>query len=935
MTGFVKQEDIFSATNGGLDVILSYYPQADICVRQKNKKFKIRGTEKTASTTLKQLPDGNWVVTDFGGDSKPRNCIAIVMLEENCDFKKACDIIASRFNILPAELAKELLKPTISQRDAIPEEEDGVWSFETKEFTEKELATLFADKIRADVAADNLKITCKKYHLHSLTSYTVIKNRKAFTIASTEDYPIFMFDEGKWKKIYQPKAFEKDRRFIYYGKRDNDFLHGYEQCLKAHGDLNKDDLDYDSADEDEKSESRKEKKLPEIILCTGGSDALNVAALGYQVVWGNSETAKLHPSKYTELQRMCEKFCNLPDLDKTGQREAHELAMTWLDIHTIDLPEELKEKKDFRGNTCKDVRDYFRFWGRKAFADLVKISLPYRFWDVIPEYNRKGEFTGYGYAFNNTQCYNFLQRNGFYRFKSNNTKEGYIYIRIEGNIVTEIDPNEVKNFINNFLKDRKSDIKLRNTFYRSTQLGSNSLSNIDLKEIDFTDFDKTSQFIFLQNRTWLITKDGIQDFRPGEIDKHVWAEEVIKHNVKLQESPFHIYQLPTGEYDIEIKNTSCMFFRYLMNASRVHWREEIEKRLLEMSLEKREEYMKKYQWAIDGSLLTQEEIMEQKQHLVNKIYSLGYVLHRYRDPSRPWALYAMDWKVSDEGESHGGSGKSLAMKAPREFMKHLTLDGRQPGLTDNKHIYEQVTPHTDYILIDDCNQYLKFDFFFAPLTGDLTVNPKNNKQFTIPFPDVPKFALSSNFSLRNIDPSTERRLLYSVFSDWYHFNSNNEYHESRSPRDEFGKNLFTDFNEDDWNNFINFMANCLRYYMMFEKIDPPMENVTKRNLQTVMGMTFLSWADVYFSEESGNLDKLVEKPAALKSFLEENKTQWTTQKFSEALKAWAKYRGYILNPDGLKNTAGRIVRKPHGKTVEMIYIQTKTELTEEKSDVPF
>jgi len=291
--------------------------------------------------------------------------------------------------------------------------------------------------------------------------------------------------------------------------------------------------------------------------------------------------------------------------------------------------------------------------------------------------------------------------------------------------------------------------------------------------------------------------------------------------------------------------------------------------------------------------------------------------------------------VSDEGESHGGSGKSLALKAPRFFMKNLVLDGRNPKLTENAHIYEQVNHHTDYIMIDDCNQYLKFDFFFAPLTGDLTVNPKNNKQFTIPFENVPKFAMSSNFALRNVDPSTERRLLYSVFSDYYHYNKEGEYNESRSPKDEFGKNLFLDFNDDDWNNFINFMAQCLRYYMMFEKIEPPMENVTKRNLQTIMGMSFLNWADVYFSEESGNLDKLIEKPAASKSFFEETKSQGTVQKFTASIKAWAKYRGYILNPIELQNAQGRIVRKPNDKSVEMIYIQTKKEITKEEGTDAF
>ena len=52
---YVKDTDIFEATNGGLDIITSYYPNAADVIDKSTKQFKVRGTEKTASASLKKL----------------------------------------------------------------------------------------------------------------------------------------------------------------------------------------------------------------------------------------------------------------------------------------------------------------------------------------------------------------------------------------------------------------------------------------------------------------------------------------------------------------------------------------------------------------------------------------------------------------------------------------------------------------------------------------------------------------------------------------------------------------------------------------------------------------------------------------------------------------------------------------------------------------
>jgi hypothetical protein len=914
---FIEQQEILNKTNGGLDIILTCYPQASEALKSNRKEFKIRENERTPSAKLKQLQDGNWVVTDFGDDSTPRNGIQIYMKEHEISYREAVVKLAGMYGV--GGINPEINKPGFEKRSAAADEKEGETYFDIKdEITEAELAEL-GPLVTKEV--------CSKYNVYSLNSFTYIKNREAQITSSNENYPIFMVDHGEFKKIYQPKNPDKAYRFRYTGTRPKDYVNGLKQVRKAYDDLNE-DYDPESPDKDKK----KMQKLTEIILASGERDALNVAGFGYNVIWLNSETATVDPKLYGELTKMAEHIYNIPDIDSTGRRQAVKIGLQYLDIRTIWLPQKLREYHDHRGKPRKDFRDYVEIWPRiEDFKKLMRVAMPMRFWDEQPADG------GIKYFFNNEQAYSFLQGNGFYQFENKNVRDGMMFIHMNNNIIRQVEAEDCRKFVQNFMKERYLPIPLRNTVHRSNQLGESSLRGLDEIRLDFTDYDKESQYLFFVNRTWKVTGKGITELKPAEVDRYVWDEEVIQHKVSKQDPPFKItYDKEDNEFDIEILNTGSDFFKFLINASRIHWRAErlrADKTTSPAeagSPTRGRENQPSLRWNIASKALEYEEIWEQKQHLINKIFSIGYLLHRYKDPARPWCVFAMDNKITETGESHGRSGKSFCYRTLRYFMKSVTLNGRNPKLTENPHVYDRVTEHTDYVLIDDADQYLNFGFFFNALQGDLEVNPKNNQSYEIPFEHVPKFCITSNFTLRNIDPSTEGRILYTVFSDYYHVRTEGEdYTEDFTIRDDFGKNLFLDYDEAEWNNDFNFFAYCLQFYLSVPreiKLNPPMDNVTKRNLRTEMTEAFKSWADVYFDQNRGNCDKLIERDAAFKDFeAKSGQHKWKTNKFTKALKAWCKYTDYVskLNPEELRNSAGRIIRKVNNAAAEMIYVQTK------------
>lgn len=934
---YVKDTDIFDATNGGLDIILSYYPNASKVFHKAAKTFKIRESEKTASASLKQHSSGVWLVTDFGGDAVPRNGIQICALEESITYGKACELLGARYNIEGAKM--QVFTPAIEKRPLKADEKKGDYSFEYfKNFTHDDLKML-GPRVN--------EVYCREINLKKCSSFTYCKENEAIVTTATDEYPIFVFDFGEWQKIYQPMSFEKQYRFRYAGKKPTRHIWGLETIKKEFDRRKKkqEELQYEDYEEEEENKNKKKKKydprLDRIFVASGGSDGLNLRSFEHYAVWFNSESESLNFDEYKTLKIYAKEIFYLADLDKTGVRQALETGLKFLDIKLLWLPNKLKEYKDKRGNPCKDFKDYVeKFYDEKSvsfsngFNKLIANALPLQFWTEYTNAST-GKVT---YNLSNTRLYHFLSLLGFGRYETETNKEGYIYIKKEGSIIRILEVYQIENFVHQFLEERGMHPDLRDYVYRSPQLGDRSMAKLPNLKVDFTDADRETQYLFFTKRVWKITGSEIIEYRQGEVDKYVWEDKIIDFEIKQEDPHFKIFKDESGNLDITILNTENQFFNYLINTSRVHWKEELEEYFEGKPQKEADEYFVQNHFNIAGPNLSPDKTYEQKLHLINKMFSIGYLLHKYKNFGKPWAVFAMDNKVSDLGESHGGSGKSICYGFLQKILKRrVYLKGRDPKLTANDFIYHEVSEDTDYVLVDDATQYLNFDFFFSEITGSLKVNPKNGSPFEIPFEKSPKFVFTSNFALRNVDPSTARRLLITVFSDYYHGLNEEEYKQVRKVSDDFGgNNLFTDFDWKQWNHFYNFCAQCIQMYLATEeKLNPPMDNVTKRTLQAEMGDAFIGWADGYFGQLVQSpgvddsykyLDTDISKEESFEEFQKSTKqTKWTPAKFKKAIAAYCKWNGWILNPKHMHNSGARIIKTINGKSQEVLYISTVKE----------
>jgi len=267
------------------------------------------------------------------------------------------------------------------------------------------------------------------------------------------------------------------------------------------------------------------------------------------------------------------------------------------------------------------------------------------------------------------------------------------------------------------------------------------------------------------------------------------------------------------------------------------------------------------------------------------------------------------------GDSYGGNGKSLFGKTTAQILKTEYKNGRNPKLLDNPHVWDGVDETTELVWVDDCKAYFKFDYFFPLLTGDMDINPKNNKPYVLPYKLSPKFYFASNHALANIDGSTARRIFYIVFSDYYHpKDTDGVYKEEMSPGVKFKKNFYsTHWTADDWNNYYNLIARCIQFYLRHGKIDPPMQNVEKRNRLQEMGQAFFDWARTFFTHSNQiNMNCRVDRSEMTNScknaLASRDAAALTPNKFKKKLYAFCKYYNLELNPSMHCNTKdGRII----------------------------
>ena len=353
------------------------------------------------------------------------------------------------------------------------------------------------------------------------------------------------------------------------------------------------------------------------------------------------------------------------------------------------------------------------------------------------------------------QILEFLNENGFYNYRDSCEGAPFL-IKKEANILYCVSIDDLKRFMWDYVNSQEFEdaneksLVLDQLFNYPFNKQKIAVLKI-LESLVFIEDTKEYSFVYFLNGPILITKEGPSRIE-GRIPVHIWRSQIIKFCFEY----FRYPQVPQG----------C-FHDFLKNISRDR---------------------------ITGEL---------NEGHFNSLRSLiGYLLVTYKDKSCNPAVILRDIPKNDNPE--GSTGKGILYDALSKIRKTVIEDGKVQD-PDTRFVFSRVTLSTRILAFDDAKKNFPFERLFSAITEDLVVEEKNINKFVIPFEKSPKILITSNYPINGGGQSHDRRRFEFILSDYY----NNV----RTPKSEFGKIFFSEWDNNDWLNFYYTMFDCMSYFI--------------------------------------------------------------------------------------------------------------------------
>ena len=465
---------------------------------------------------------------------------------------------------------------------------------------------------------------------------------------------------------------------------------------------------------------------------------------------------------------------------------------------------------------------------------------------------------------------NFLQSNGYRFLITDEGRPGFV--KIDNGIISKQTEYDLRGFVMRYVMSSTKDDFVICTLTESlpSKMSASILALLEPLEVTAGEPEVYRQQFYFRNKQ--IAIDG-SEIKVEKLVGPVWRDNLIDRQFDREQIFKTIEPDGNGSYRVELTEAGkeCEFLQYIFHVSDM-WK---------------------------GQQKDADQLSQYYHHIVNKITCVGYLLRDYKDMNETRAVIAVDAAMSEVGTSKGRTGKSLIGKALSQFISQASING--PKLrSDDQYIFSNVSRTTKNIFIDDINLNFNIKELYQSLTGDLNVNIKQGARFVIPYDRAPKFLITSNNSITDVDDSTRARIIFMSYAPWY----SADY----TPVQEFGHLFFVGWDDRQWQLFDNLMCECVMYYMRsYDQgwqqvgkgaIEPPMEDISKRALRQTMGEQFLSWAELYYSIDGPNINRRKPRKEVYEAYLAEynlKSSMLSAHSFRKRLDAYCRFTGLHLN----------------------------------------
>ena len=146
---------------------------------------------------------------------------------------------------------------------------------------------------------------------------------------------------------------------------------------------------------------------------------------------------------------------------------------------------------------------------------------------------------------------------------------------------------------------------------------------------------------------------------------------------------------------------------------------------------------------------------------------------------------------------------------------------------------------------------------------------KNKDAIKLNVHDSPKILLSTNYAIKGEGNSHDRRRHELEIAQYYG--------KKLTPTDEFGRELFDEWDLEDFNRFDNYMVECLQKYLKEGLVKQNAKNIKLRRFIAETSMEFYEWV-----QENDNfpINKRNDKKTYFDNFVEDYQDfkKWLTRK---------------------------------------------------------
>ena len=220
------------------------------------------------------------------------------------------------------------------------------------------------------------------------------------------------------------------------------------------------------------------------------------------------------------------------------------------------------------------------------------------------------------------------------------------------------------------------------------------------------------------------------------------------------------------------------------------------------------------------------------------------------------------------------------------------MDGKSFSF-DKSFAFQTVGLDTQVLTFDDVKERFDFESLFSVITEGITIERKNKDAIKLEYEDSPKIVITTNYAIKGGGNSFERRKFDIEFFQ--------HYKKDFTPRDDFNRNLFSDWDGTDWSKFDAYMIFCLQRYLSEGLVQSVFTNLNVRRLSAETSHSFIEWLGLTADTDDGYVipdDKRIYCKTLYNDFVSDypdygDRGKWKLTKisFNRWLDKYGKYRG--------------------------------------------